>query len=578
MVLATLYIMWCSAKNRMRRRLRRLREPRYLIGAIVGAAYLFFALYGRTRPRARRLPESGQSPGARQAQSVIASFAVAAPSLGGLALLVAAAVSWLMPFGSGLLEFTQAETAFLFPAPVARRQLLFYRLMRSQWAVFFGALVMSLAYPIATIPARLRGLIAIWLILMTAHVFFTGVTLSRPQVRRHAATSQPLARFMMIAIFAALSVVLVSVGRHIWNQPILTLTDAYHVVSTVASTGAAHLVLIPFIALVRPLFATGWLEFLKTIPGAILVYAVVIAWVLRADEAFGAMTEELTDAQANRPSNKHTAYQVRNVGWNLALTGRSETPFVWKGALQTFRIVDRRVLIRVGVMIGWLTMVVALFGRARGLAQAIGLMATFAAVFASVIGPQILRVDLRQDLQHLEVLKTWPVRAAAVVRGEMLWPAAVITTLAWVFGAVGIFLSAATFSSTALSLRIAGGLAGMILAPAFIIAQFTIHNTAALLFPAWVPLGMGRPRGVDAMGQRLFMLGATWFMLILMVAPGVIAGGILSFAFRRWVGWWILIPAAAICTSIVGVEVLMATEALGPAYERLDLTSVERGD
>ena len=52
MVLATLYIMWCSAKNRMRRRLRRLREPRYLIGAVVGAGYLFFALYGRTR-RAR---------------------------------------------------------------------------------------------------------------------------------------------------------------------------------------------------------------------------------------------------------------------------------------------------------------------------------------------------------------------------------------------------------------------------------------------------------------------------------------------------------------------------------------------
>ena len=43
MVLATLYIMWCSAKNRFHRRLRRLREPRYLIGALVGGAYLFFA-------------------------------------------------------------------------------------------------------------------------------------------------------------------------------------------------------------------------------------------------------------------------------------------------------------------------------------------------------------------------------------------------------------------------------------------------------------------------------------------------------------------------------------------------------
>ena len=577
MVLATLYIMWCTARNRMRRRLRRLREPRYLIGAIIGGLYLFFALYGRTRPR-RPPPNVSASPGARQAQRVIASFTAAAPSLGGLALLVAAAVSWFMPFGSGLLEFTPAETAFLFTAPVARRHLLFYRLMRSQWAVFFGALVMSLAYPIATIPARIRGLIAVWLILMTAHVFFTGVTLSRPQVTRRAAHSRSLARGMMTALFAALAVVLVSIGRHLWDRPILTLSDAYQVVSTVATTGAAHLVLLPFITLVRPLFAGGWLEFLQTIPGAMLIYAGVIAWVLRADEAFGAMTEELTESQANRPARKRPAYQVRSVGWDLALTGRPETPFVWKGALQTFRIVDRRVLVRVGVMIGWLTMVVALFGRARGLAEAIGLLATFAAIFATVIGPQILRVDLRQDLQHLEVLKTWPVRAAAVVRGEMLWPASVITVLTWVFGAVGIFLSAATFSTTTLSLRIAGGLAGMILAPALVIAQFTIHNTAALLFPAWVPLGMGRPRGVDAMGQRVFMLGATWIMLVFAVAPGVIVGGIISFAFRRLVGWWILIPAAAICSAIVGVEVLMATEALGPAYERLDLTSVERGD
>jgi hypothetical protein len=576
MVSATLYIMWCGAKNRMRRRLRRLREPRYLIGAIVGVAYLFFAFYGRTR--SRRPTMSVRSGPARRAESLIASFAATAPALGGLALLAAAAVSWLMPFGSGLLEFTPAETAFLFPAPVARRHLLFYRLMRSQWAVFFGALVMSLAYPIATIPARLRGLLALWLILMTAHVFFTGVTITRPHVGRGGANGQQLSRFVMLAVFAALAVVLAAVGRHIWDQPILTLSDAYHVVSAVVSTGSAHLVLIPFIALVRPLFADGWLEFLTAIPGAIVIYAGTIAWVLHADEAFSAMTDQLTEARANRPTSKRTIYQVRNAGWRLALTGRPETPFVWKGAQQTFRLVDRRVLLRIGVMIGWLTTVVAVFGRARGLAQAIGLLATFAAVFASVIGPQVLRVDLRQDLQHLEVLKTWPVRPAAVIRGEMLWPATVITTLTWAFGVVGIVLSATTFSTFTMSLRIAGGVAGLIVAPAIIAAQFTIHNTAALLFPAWVPLGTGRPRGVDAMGQRLFMLGATWFMLILVVAPGVITGAILSFAFRRFVGWWILIPAAAICTSIIALEVLMATEALGPAYERLDLTSVERGD
>src|SRR5689334_6991236 len=124
MVLATFYIMWCSAKNRVRRRLQRLREPRYLIGAVVGVAYLFVAVYGRTRPPRR--PSRATAAGSRQAEGVLASLAAAAPALGGLALLVAAAISWLMPFGSGLLEFTPAETAFLFPAPVARRDLLFY--------------------------------------------------------------------------------------------------------------------------------------------------------------------------------------------------------------------------------------------------------------------------------------------------------------------------------------------------------------------------------------------------------------------------------------------------------------------
>jgi len=577
MVGATAYIMWCSAKNRVRRRLRRLREPRYLIGAIFGVAYLFFAVYGRMAPR-RPSSSRSASPGARRAQSVVATMTASAPALGGLALLVAAAVSWLMPFGSGLLEFTQAETAFLFPAPIPRRSLLFYRLMRSQWAVFFGALVMSLAYPIATISARTRGLLSVWLLLMTAHVFFTGVTLSRPQLRRRSEHSQLLARVAVAVVFGALAVVLTAVARHLWDRPILNLTDAYKVISGVVATGVPHLVLVPFIAVVRPLFADGWLSFAKALGPAIAVYLITIAWVLRADEAFGTITEKLTDARGSQPSQRRARYQARSVGWELALTGRAETPFMWKGALQTFRVVDRRVLIRVGIMIVWLTVVVSLFGRARGLAQALGLLASGAAIFATIIGPQVMRVDMRQDLQHLEVLKTWPVRAAAVVRGEMLWPAMVVTMVAWVCGAVGIVLSAATFSGASLSLRIAGGLAALILAPAFVVAQFTIHNTAALMFPAWVPLGMSRPRGVDAMGQRLFMLGATWLMLIFVVAPGAIAGGIVWFAFRRLIGAWILIPAAMVCTTVIALEVLMATEALGPAYERLDLSSVDRGE
>jgi hypothetical protein len=63
-----------------------------------------------------------------------------------------------------------------------------------------------------------------------------------------------------------------------------------------------------------------------------------------------------------------------------------------------------------------------------------------------------------------------------------------------------------------------------------------------------------------------------------MLLPGALVGGGIWFAFYRLLGMAVLIPATAVCTVIVLVEVLMATEALGPVYERLDLSGVERSE
>jgi hypothetical protein len=134
------------------------------------------------------------------------------------------------------------------------------------------------------------------------------------------------------------------------------------------------------------------------------------------------------------------------------------------------------------------------------------------------------------------------------------------------------------FSPAIAAWRVSGGIAAAILAPALVFAQLAIHNAAAVLFPAWVPLGSARPRGLDAMGQRLIMFAAMLFGLIVMVAPGAIAGGIVWFAFHRLVGPFVFPLAAAACTAVVFVEVLLATEALGPVYERLDLSGIERAE
>src|SRR5258706_16468635 len=95
-------------------------------------------------------------------------------------LLAGATASWAMPIQSGLLEFTRAETQFLFPAPVTRRQLFIHRLLRSQIAVLFAACIMAVLYPGTSIANRLRTALGIWIFLMTCHVYFTGVTPSPP--------------------------------------------------------------------------------------------------------------------------------------------------------------------------------------------------------------------------------------------------------------------------------------------------------------------------------------------------------------------------------------------------------------
>jgi hypothetical protein len=63
-----------------------------------------------------------------------------------------------------------------------------------------------------------------------------------------------------------------------------------------------------------------------------------------------------------------------------------------------------------------------------------------------------------------------------------------------------------------------------------------------------------------------------------MALPGVAAGAIVWLAFRRFIGVGSIVPAAAVAAMILGVEVLLVTEALGPAYERIDVTSVERAE
>src|SRR5690349_9703900 len=125
MISASLYISWCSAKNRLLVRLRRLREPRYLFGLVAGVAYFYFVIFARGRRPAVR---AGRNP----PQDFGPAFQAMGTPLAGLFVLLSSVMPWVLPVKSQLLEFSEAETDLLFAAPVTRRQLLVHRVIRSQ--------------------------------------------------------------------------------------------------------------------------------------------------------------------------------------------------------------------------------------------------------------------------------------------------------------------------------------------------------------------------------------------------------------------------------------------------------------
>ena len=138
MFAAFLYLQYHSFCNRMITRFKRLKQPKYLFGAVVGGLYVYFYFY-------RYLFNAfGGSHNRNAIPAIPAQYLSLIESLAALVLLVIVAFVWIFPGQRASLTFTEAEVAFLFPAPVPRRTLIHFKLIRSQLRIFFSAFLLTL--------------------------------------------------------------------------------------------------------------------------------------------------------------------------------------------------------------------------------------------------------------------------------------------------------------------------------------------------------------------------------------------------------------------------------------------------
>jgi hypothetical protein len=334
---------------------------------------------------------------------------------------------------------------------------------------------------------------------------------------------------------------------------------------------------------VRLPLAASTAEFGRALPGALALLALNYIWVMRSDAAFEeASAEQSEKVVRGRMAPRPARVSAVSTPFALAIRGRAETAILWKNLILLGRYASLRTMWRVVPMVVALA-AVASSSRRAGLVSMLSMLALGGVGFTVLLGPQIIRNDLRQDLGHLALLKMWPVRSAAIIRGELLAPAVVLTGLAWILVTASVLLmsripaNAAGVAMLVLN-RVSYGVAALLMAPPIIVIQLIVQNSLAVLFPAWVVIGASRSRGVEVMGQRMLMQAGIWLTLLISVVPAAVLAGLLAFAIYLVTGLVPIVLPAALGAAVILAEAFLATEALGRALDRTDVGSLEPTD
>lgn len=585
-----------------RRRLARLREPRYLLGAIVGALYLYFWL-GRALLRSAT-HDRGLGPRLPASPEALALFL----SLAAAALAVSAALVWVFHSGRPVLHVSEADVQFLAPAPLPRQALLYLSLLRTSLALAFGALVTSLALSRNFVPHLWQAFVAAFVVLSTMQLHALGLAFWKArQVEAPPATR----RLMRLATGAAATLGLATLA---WVA--VGIRRAIGIVASVPDVPAAFralpealapwasgfvpvVLLAPFRALLAPALAPDTRQFLVSLPAALLLLAAHYAWVLRTNARFEEAALEGARRRAVRAAkwrsgrlHEPPSEALRAVvPFTLSPQGRPEMAVIWKNLMS-----HRRSRLR-SAALWWAipTGLVFVMSAALGIAYAtvvgpvfmlLGLLCAAVSVVLSLALPMAGRNDFREDLEKAAVLRAWPLSPTRLALAELAAPFVGTLTVAGSVLSVGVAAIAGGRVALAwhdLPAGVAAGplpvqwiapgaLALVFLLPALAAAVLVVQNAAVLAFPAWFPPG-GQRRGIEATGTRLIAFAGTMLLLTLALIPGVLVGSLVAVLGWSALGPWSLVPAMAAASLPVWIEAAAGVALLGRLFARFDVSA-----
>ena len=246
---------------------------------------------------------------------------------------------------------------------------------------------------------------------------------------------------------------------------------------------------------------------------------------------------------------------------------------MWKNLIGVGQIFSARLwLVLVVVMV----VLIAGFGssaHAQTLSTLAAIIIAILLGYSLLLGPQLLRLDFRQDLPMADVLKTYPLRGWQIALGEILGPVVVLAGFQWLLLLVGLGL-VVLLPAKHEGLLLAIGLSAAVLLPALDFLLLLIPNSAVLLFPAWFQAGKDSPRGIEATGQRLIFAVGQLLVLVLALVPVALAFAGIYFLLKLALGPVAPVPFAALAAALVlAVEAALGLRLLGWLFERFDVAA-----
>lgn len=570
MIEALLYLQAQSLRNLVWARVRRLRRPKYLLGALFGALYFgsFVVrplLIGTQRGKLTAF-SNGLPPDVWE-------------SVGAAALLLLILLGWVLPQKRAGLIFSEAEIAFLFPAPVSRANLIRYKLLKSQLGILFTVGFFSLlSLRFGGAPAAAQRAVGLWILLSLLGLHSIGVSFTHAVLLgRHGVAGKRRA----VVLLAALA----GLGGGVWwvahSVPALQAADLasvnamVHYVRQVTASPPGVTLLFPFRIVARVVLAVDGNAFRRALGPALALLAAHYFWVMRMNVAF---EESSIDA-----SRRHAARLALMRGGNrwqtkprrkarapfaLAPSGSAAIGILWKNLISAGQVFSLRFWLAVtawGIYMGYVFRL-----HSHG-SLWLPIVATGAAVLAGIsvlAGPQLLRQDFRQDMSAVDLLKTYPVSGRQLALGQILAPLVILTGFQWLLlGVAGVL-----FSNGRDFAPLEYGACLALLAPALDLLMLLLPNAAALLYPGWFTAAQSGGRDLEAIGQRMLLsLGLLATFAITMVPAG------LTFVLIDLVAAPLLLPEAAALPAaslgaalVLGAEGLAGIAALGYLFERFD--------